>query len=584
MAKRSSVFGGVFKANTRTASTRLGEITYVKHDEFIGRSLSIYGEWAQLEIDHLLNYIAPGDLVIDIGANVGFHALSFARKAGKSGLVWAFEPDPVNGLLLRHNIIQAGYEENVIPFDVAVSDAVRVCQFRTHPISARENFGHTAIDPEAGSYPRISLPLDVLGFSRAPTLIKIDIEGHELTALGGMVELIQEFLPVVSVEAETPEEIEVNGAALASMGYDVYSLVVDAYNSGNFAGNPTDIWKGHGRCSNLLCVVPGKHRPPAGLSRVRRAVIARQEVLQLGKTIGGVYSAIPAQEGQIGNGQLVSDMGAVRADVRKFVSSFLRTTYGKLDPVSHADLVESALDFLAASGAPGEGAALQRLLIAGVESFAEALGDRAKLDELAKAKADREALLAEAERLKSELEQGAAARQSLEEEYQRIAEDQMSRLRASEAAESRLNAELSKQAALARRQIEEALASVAATEKHTEDLEAQRDRLSDELAELRDRLEQASAQQERMIAETAALQKAAAQDRALFEKKLKASADRGDQATKDLAKLEKDNKRLTTALSEKEGERNQLSSELAEAQERLALQAQQLRHLRSVSN
>jgi FkbM family methyltransferase len=234
-------------------------MTYVKHDEFIGKSLGTYGEWAQNEIDHLLRYIGPGDFVIDIGANVGFHAFSFAKKVGPSGIVWAFEPDPVNGLLLRHNIIEAGLNDVVIPFDAAVSDAIGVCQFRTYPIDAKENFGHTAVDPTRGNCPRLSLPLDELAIERAPALIKLDIEGHELPALRGMSKLIQEFLPVVSIEADTPEEVEANGAAMASIGYDVYSLVVDAYNVRNFAGNGTDIWKGNGRCANLLCVMHKLH-------------------------------------------------------------------------------------------------------------------------------------------------------------------------------------------------------------------------------------------------------------------------------------------------------------------------------------
>jgi len=265
---------GALWANTKLVRTRVGDIHCVKHDEFIGKSLQLYGEWAQVEIDRLLDYVKPGNFVLDIGANIGFHTLSFARRVGARGQVWAFEPDPVNGLLLRLNILNAGMENVVVPFDVAASDKAGLSKFRTYPIGMPNNFGHTAIDEETGDYTRLATPLDALNIERPPTLIKIDIEGHELHALQGMRALLQFAHPVLSVEAEDAESADDITAFLAELGYDVYDFVTNAFNPANFSGRAADVWNGAGRCANLLCVVPDTHRRPEDMP-LRRAATVR---------------------------------------------------------------------------------------------------------------------------------------------------------------------------------------------------------------------------------------------------------------------------------------------------------------------
>jgi FkbM family methyltransferase len=482
MTKVVGATRGVFGANTHTAATRVGDMTYVKHDQFIGRSLKMYGEWAQLEIDRLLDYVAPGDFVIDVGANIGFHTLSFARKVGKLGMVWAFEPDPVNGLLLRHNILQSGLDAVIVPFDLAVSDKFGICRFRTAPIAAPENFGHTCVDSVEGDYPRVAVPLDALLIDRAPALIKIDIEGHELPALGGMFELVDKHRPVLSIEADTPDEVETNGAFLAAMGYDIYSLVVSAYNPGNFAENSTDIWKGYGRCANLLCVVPGKHAAPEGLDLVRSADPGRRAVSHLGKSVGAAYSAMSVldkESGDLPAGQGLSD---ARAEIKRFISNFLKTTYGKLDPVTDAAIVDGALDFLAANGPSAEGVALQQLIVAGVQSFVDALNDRAKFAELAELRVERERLRSNADELRSDLDALSNERQDIEVRHARALEDVNSRLAAADGAQVRLSAELAQQAESARREVAAALAQAAEAEKRAMDAEATIAQLSSDLA------------------------------------------------------------------------------------------------------
>lgn len=640
MARNSGSGKGIFGANTRTRATRVGDMTYVKHDQFIGRSLSNYGEWAQIEIDAMLRYIAPGDFVIDVGANIGFHALSFARKVGCSGAVWAFEPDPVNGLLLSHNILQANLDDVVIPFDLVVSDTLGLCRFRTVPITQPENFGHTGVDAKDGYYPRVSLPLDSLPITRAPSLIKIDVEGHELAALGGMVELIEQHRPVLSIEADTPEEVEANGAFVAALGYDVYSLVVNAYNPHNFAENPTDIWKGNGRCANLLCVVPGQHEAPHDLELVRRADSHGHAITRVSKGVGAAYSAGAVGHAQSAESPIQLALGATQAEIRQFVTGFLKTTYGKLDPVTDAALVNGALDFLAANGPHAEGLALQRLIVVGVEAFADALGSRVTAETLAQVRIERD-------RLRESLDALNAENADLVAQHGRTVADLTSRLNAAIALEARLGADLAQQADIARRELAEALAKLALAESNgaavaeahdalqhklaaavddlaeakaiaverdalrveLSGLHEQRDRMISELAETQQRSEQEVAemaaqiemltkeladarqnvadqgadmarQQEKLTGAIAEAQQKAAEEVAEMTAKVEAAHEAAGQHSLKIAELNDINDQLTSAVNQMRQERAELQSLLSDAQERLALQARQLRHFR----
>ena len=55
-------------------------------------------------------WLQPGDIFYDIGTNVGFFMVIAARKVGKNGHVYAFEPLPANVEVIRHNIMMNGFK------------------------------------------------------------------------------------------------------------------------------------------------------------------------------------------------------------------------------------------------------------------------------------------------------------------------------------------------------------------------------------------------------------------------------------------------------------------------------------------
>ncbi|MCX5724494.1 MAG: FkbM family methyltransferase [Nitrospirae bacterium] len=136
----------------------------------------------------MLGAIRPGDLVWDVGANVGLYSRKFSEKAGPSGQVVAFEPSPDNLLRLQEAVASLG---NVTVMPVALGDREAVVQFEqgldslgaTSRIVARADgasVGQIAVQLSSGDH------LVSSGRVARPNVIKIDTEGFELDVLRGL--------------------------------------------------------------------------------------------------------------------------------------------------------------------------------------------------------------------------------------------------------------------------------------------------------------------------------------------------------------------------------------------------------------
>jgi FkbM family methyltransferase len=130
--------------------------------------------------------IHPGDVVLDIGANVGFFTLLASKLAGPDGHVHAFEPVPRNLHYLDQHIRLNGIA-NVSVHPLAIASASGSARFRSgqHP-----SMGQLA---GAGELHVVTASLDDLiasGRIRKPAFIKMDIEGAESEALRGAATLL----------------------------------------------------------------------------------------------------------------------------------------------------------------------------------------------------------------------------------------------------------------------------------------------------------------------------------------------------------------------------------------------------------
>lgn len=134
----------------------------------------------------VLNRIGPGDVVWDIGANVGFFTGRFAEKAGPDGKVLAFEPSPATLAILRS---RCGDLPNVELVNIALSDADGSASFHESGVGGDPNNG---LFQSGASGIAVNVAVrrgDSLCKERSdiiPTCIKIDVEGFEKEVLDGL--------------------------------------------------------------------------------------------------------------------------------------------------------------------------------------------------------------------------------------------------------------------------------------------------------------------------------------------------------------------------------------------------------------
>lgn len=171
--------------------------------------------------------VRPGAVVYDVGANVGFFTLLASKLAGASGRVYAFEPLPRNLAVLREHVrLNAAANVEVLP--VAVSDRAGTARFAAADHPAMGGLS------DSGGLEVATVTLDALqGTLRAPTFIKMDIEGAEHAALTGAMQVLREARPVLLLSAHGYEQHERCSELLRGLGYET-ALVVDGAEDGNY--------------------------------------------------------------------------------------------------------------------------------------------------------------------------------------------------------------------------------------------------------------------------------------------------------------------------------------------------------------
>jgi FkbM family methyltransferase len=142
--------------------------------------------------------IRRGAVVWDVGAHVGFFALTFARLVGPEGLVVAFEADDANVEALRA-ATQRNQIANVEICPVAVWSAPGTVQFERRADIAGATDGAVVDSGTGVAVPATSLDVEAQQ-RRIPDLVKIDVEGGEEQVLIGARQLLTEHKPVVVCE------------------------------------------------------------------------------------------------------------------------------------------------------------------------------------------------------------------------------------------------------------------------------------------------------------------------------------------------------------------------------------------------
>jgi FkbM family methyltransferase len=163
-----------------------------KGADSVDHRLLVQGTWEPHTTALFKKLLRKGMNVVDIGANIGYFTLLAASLVGESGEVFAFEPASQNYALLVKNIEVNGYK-NVIPVQKAVfSNTGKVKFFLNNVALGQSSLFEVSENPtEAIMVDVVSLDEFFKDNERPIDIIKMDIEGAEMTALLGMAKIVE---------------------------------------------------------------------------------------------------------------------------------------------------------------------------------------------------------------------------------------------------------------------------------------------------------------------------------------------------------------------------------------------------------
>lgn len=158
-------------------------------------------------LDRLLG---PGDVFVDVGANVGYHTFRAATRVGADGRVVAVEANPENARLIAHTIESNGLT-NIQLVPMALAGGRGYVSFGTH-VGSNGGFlpdgASTTGSGRATIVPTMSL--DDLGLDRV-AVVKIDVEGAEGIVIDGASATIEEHRPSFVMEFSQEMTTRVSG-------------------------------------------------------------------------------------------------------------------------------------------------------------------------------------------------------------------------------------------------------------------------------------------------------------------------------------------------------------------------------------
>ncbi|TCH99798.1 FkbM family methyltransferase [Roseococcus sp. SYP-B2431] len=190
----------------------------------------LYGTYEIATVRAVRQILRPGDVVVDIGANIGYFSIRFSQLVGPGGSVFSFEPVPTTRARLLRNIAENGCG-NVTVCPVALMDraaSVTIFETESHGVAGlRELSENTTAHPVEG----VRLD-DYLSPPKPVRLIKIDVEGAERLVLQGGEGLIARDRPHIVLEKDAP--------ALKAFGYGFSEVAAQILRHGGYRMSAVD--------------------------------------------------------------------------------------------------------------------------------------------------------------------------------------------------------------------------------------------------------------------------------------------------------------------------------------------------------
>lgn len=177
--------------------------------------------------------VGPGEVVLDLGAHIGYYTLLASRLVGPAGRVFAFEPRARNVSYLRQHV-RLNRRRNVEVVEAAAFDRTGEVRF---DVGRGSGTGRVS---ERGSVAVRAIRVDDFVAERGitPTVVKVDVEGGERPVLEGARETLLRDRPLLFLSTHGPAASESCRRLLEELGYHAEPMAVGG--------------------SDLLCVPAGR--------------------------------------------------------------------------------------------------------------------------------------------------------------------------------------------------------------------------------------------------------------------------------------------------------------------------------------
>jgi FkbM family methyltransferase len=220
---------------------KYGMLAFFNSDAPIGSCLKAYGEWAEEEIKVFKQILTPTSHVIDVGANIGSHTVFFSKFCNK-GLVYAIEPQfYIFQLLVANSVLNGCF--NVKHFNAAISNDYNSLKLINLPPASSNNinYGEFKIHNDENGIETKCLTIDSMELTHLD-LIKVDVEGHEMSVIESAIESIKKFKPYLYVEFNNSKGNKELLETISKLGYNIYIHIANKFTPDNYNNVKTNIW------------------------------------------------------------------------------------------------------------------------------------------------------------------------------------------------------------------------------------------------------------------------------------------------------------------------------------------------------
>lgn len=209
--------------------TRFGDFFWLNKESYLDQSIINTGIWEDATTAAIRSLVKKGDIVLDIGANIGYDTVIMSKIIGDEGIIYSFEPTDYYSKVLEKNI-KANDLKNCEVVKVGLSDKQESLKIEIGSSSATIHVPDNIFLKSSEQ-----IELDTLeNFVREKNLeridfIKMDIDGHEPLVLEGGWNVLEKFNPMVLLEVNHLNYLEAGYNAwdfyqtLVSKGYRIYS-------------------------------------------------------------------------------------------------------------------------------------------------------------------------------------------------------------------------------------------------------------------------------------------------------------------------------------------------------------------------